>query len=356
MILYIVCASIMFAGCDDTSQSSNSIEQITQEAADHAGIDRKDVAAVVEGNVITHKQVNAYIEEFRQQNNLVSNQAYKEYLDNNGITQDDIRYRAIKELVDTVLIEVDAARHDISISQEDIVAQINKLASKYPNKTAWREALKGAGYTEDAYRANIKKTLLINALYDNVIPEVEPTHEQIEEYAVVVAPTLIGKRSSQILFSSDDYAIAYETLLKIVNGADFSAMAIKYSIDSSALDGGDMGWDCINTFIRPYQTALDRLDVGEVSPVIQSGFGYHIILCTERYDAPLNSQGNIDIDAIPPDILDYIIQMMSSVLKKDTYNTYIGNLEATATLAVFDEQGEQIPLETVGFATQTTNL
>ncbi|WP_369677506.1 peptidylprolyl isomerase, partial [Klebsiella pneumoniae] len=89
------------------------------------------------------------------------------------------------------------------------------------------------------------------------------------------------------LFDSADEATAQEVLDKINSGElDFAEAAQQYSKDSSAQNGGDVGWDKMTSFVEPYQTALDGLAVDQVSGLVTTDYGIHIIKCTDEFNAP----------------------------------------------------------------------
>ncbi len=65
---------------------------------------------------------------------------------------------------------------------------------------------------------------------------------------------------------------------RIINGEDFATMAKAYSEDtSSAAKGGDLGWFKEGTMVPEFEAALNQLEPGEISDVIRTSFGYHII-------------------------------------------------------------------------------
>ena len=65
---------------------------------------------------------------------------------------------------------------------------------------------------------------------------------------------------------------------RIINGEDFATMAHAHSDDpSSATKGGDLGWFKEGTMVLPFETAMNQLQIGEISPIVQTSFGYHII-------------------------------------------------------------------------------
>ena len=75
-----------------------------------------------------------------------------------------------------------------------------------------------------------------------------------------------------------------------------------------------MGWDKLTTFVDSYQTALEGLNKGDVSEVVESTYGYHIIKCTDYFH--VDNQVD-DINQVPKDIKKYV----SNVVKTQAAST-----------------------------------
>ena len=97
----------------------------------------------------------------------------------------------------------------------------------------------------------------------------------------------------------DDQATAQEVLDKINSGElDFADAAQQYSQDEgSKADGGNVGWDKLTSFVDEYQTALDGLEKDQVSALVTSTYGIHIIKCTDVFTAP-DEVTSIDYDSL----------------------------------------------------------
>ena len=102
---------------------------------------------------------------------------------------------------------------------------------------------------------------------DQVMASVGSQAEQIHALALVVA----------------DEATAQDVLAQIRSGADFSTLALKYSLDlSSRATGGDLGWFPRGVLAVPeVEAAAFALKPGETSGVIHSAVGYHIVQVLE---------------------------------------------------------------------------
>ena len=72
-------------------------------------------------------------------------------------------------------------------------------------------------------------------------------------------------------------SVALEVLQKLKNGESFSALAAQYSIDGSRKRGGDLGFFGRGMMVKPFEEAAFKLKPGEVSGLVKTEFGYHII-------------------------------------------------------------------------------
>jgi parvulin-like peptidyl-prolyl isomerase len=71
--------------------------------------------------------------------------------------------------------------------------------------------------------------------------------------------------------------MAQEVLDLIKQGKSFSQLAEQYSTDGSRRRGGDLGFFGRGIMVREFEKAAFALQKGEISPIIKTQFGYHII-------------------------------------------------------------------------------
>lgn len=77
---------------------------------------------------------------------------------------------------------------------------------------------------------------------------------------------------------------------RIVNGVDFAEQARLYSQDGSATKGGDLGWLNPGDTVPEFERAMDALKPNELSPVVQSPFGMHLIQVVERRERDVSAE------------------------------------------------------------------
>jgi peptidyl-prolyl cis-trans isomerase SurA len=74
----------------------------------------------------------------------------------------------------------------------------------------------------------------------------------------------------------------------VAGRATFEALARQHSQDGSASNGGDLGWASTGQFVPEFESAMDALKPGEISPVLVSRFGVHLIRVDERRQVPMS--------------------------------------------------------------------
>ncbi len=89
-------------------------------------------------------------------------------------------------------------------------------------------------------------------------------------------------KTSELVSENEAKARLQEIKQHIDKGADFAEQARLYSEDGSAAQGGDLNWLSPGETVPEFEKAMDALKVGQVSGLVQSGFGWHLIQVLER--------------------------------------------------------------------------
>jgi parvulin-like peptidyl-prolyl isomerase len=125
-------------------------------------------------------------------------------------------------------------------------------------------------YSDEEFRNAIRRQLLIQAATDGIAAQVPPSAEQVHARHILVG----------------NAELADNLLAQIAAGADFGELARAYSQDfSTSVSGGDLGWFPRGLLSTPEleETAFS-LPAGQLSPVVRSPLGYHIVQTLERED------------------------------------------------------------------------
>ena len=128
-------------------------------------------------------------------------------------------------------------------------------------------------------------------------------------------------------------AKAQECLDKINSGElSFEDAVEQYSEDTGSKEKkGDVGWDKLTTFVDSYQTALEGLNKGDVSEVVESTYGYHIIKCTDYFH--VDNQVD-DINQVPKAIKKYVSNVVKTQAASTAYSEWLEQYKKDADITV----------------------
>ena len=304
------------------------------------------VAATVNGTEIPEDEVTGMVESIRSQMSMTDADTWGQWLADNAMTPESVREEMIDSFAQQELIKQGAKEKNISVESSEIDDIVNKTKANYEDDEKWKAALEQAGFTEEKYRENVESQLLQKKLTESFASDEEPSQEDLLKYAQMYASAYDGaKRSSHILFDSGDEATAQSVLDQINSGQlDFAEAAKQYSKDNaegtggSAAKGGDVGWDKLSSFVTEYTDALAGLEKDQVSGLVTSQYGIHIIKCTDVFNAPkvVGEDGTETVeltstDQIPVEFLDSVKESLKqqnqSTAVQEWFNEYKENAD-----------------------------
>lgn len=291
------------------------------------------VAATVNGAEIQEEEVTASVESIRSQMSLTDEDAWGEWMVKNNYTPEKIREQIIDDLAFNQLIIQGADEKGIEVSDAEVQSYVDDTKQKYPSEDKWQDALKDVNMTEDDYRAKLRVGLLSQALLKTFGSD--PSDEDVLSYAQTYISSFDGaKRSSHILFDADDTETAQSVLDQINAGTlDFAEAAKTYSKDNSGQNGGDVGWDKLNHFVSEYTAGLADLSKGQVSGLVTSSFGIHIIKCTDEFHAP---DELTSLDQLPSEFVEQFRSSLKSSNQSKAYQQWLSDAKENADIEIKD--------------------
>jgi peptidyl-prolyl cis-trans isomerase C len=217
------------------------------------------LAAIVNGQSIT---VAAFQSELRRQEARLT--------DAGVVPADQAAFEAsvLTGMMDQLLIEQAAAVQGLTVTEEEVDAEIALDIGLAGSEAAWQGWLAQNLFTPEEYRASIRSALLTAKIRDQVIASVPDAVEQVH--------------ARHILVSTE--AEAQQIYEQLMNGADFAELAFQHSRDVSTRElGGDLGWFVREQLTEPVvaETAF-TLPEGQISQPVASRLGYHIIQTLAR--------------------------------------------------------------------------
>lgn len=289
-----------------------------------SGCSQKDVAAKVNGESISTSEVDKQLEQLKKQYPNMFTGA-----DGEGRLL-DFKQRIVDNLVNAKLVEQAAKEKGIEVSDADIQKQVDQLRGGFKDQAQFDAALKSAGMTVDSLKDSIRQQLVTNKLMEQLAASSAVTTAEVQEYYdnnKAQFAQKAQKRASHVLFKTTDKAEAEKVLKQIKAGTiTFGDAAKKYSTDTaSAEKGGDLGWPNGTSYVPEFQAALDKLDKGEVSALVQSTYGYHIITVTDTRAATQQALSEVKAQ---------IEQIIIQKRKAEAYQKFLDELKKNANIEI----------------------
>ncbi|MHA7966660.1 foldase protein PrsA [Paenibacillus sp. CAU 1782] len=188
---------------------------------------------------------------------------------------------ALDSIILEELVNQEAKAANITVTDQDITDEINALKLNYGTDEAFDNLLLQYGITME----DLREDMVINATVRKVLEsKTEVTDEEVQAYFDENKATLGGSqeqvRASHILVATKEEAEAILADLKA--GADFAETAKAKSTDTgSGANGGDLDFFTRADMVTEFSDAAFALENGELSDVVESQYGFHIIKRTD---------------------------------------------------------------------------
>lgn len=165
----------------------------------------------------------------------------------------EIRVGVLDRLIQTEVLEAEAARYKIAVTQEDLDTEYGNLEGDTAQSEAAAQILDLYGWTADMFKQRVIRPYLMQQKLAQAI-------------------------SNDSTLTAESEQRAKDVLDQIRSGADFAELAKQYSADpGSGPEGGELGWFESGVMVPEFEAAAFALEPGSVSDVVKTQFGYHII-------------------------------------------------------------------------------
>lgn len=202
-----------------------------------------------------------------------------------GMTVGD---QVLEQLIMEKLVEQEARKNNISFTDDEIEQEVTQELANWAEEFGSEEQLElllgQTGLTMDEVKESLRKELPIKLKLERLYgDQIEVTDEEIEQYYENYSDQFHEEEqveASHILVETEEEA--REILAQLHNGADFAELAQEHSMDGSAASGGSLGYFGRGRMVEPFENTAFALEIGEISDVVESEFGYHIIKVTDK--------------------------------------------------------------------------
>ena len=197
-----------------------------------------------------------------------------------------LKKEALEELVKNMLIAQQARRQNITVTDEEFQQRVQQIQAEYGGQDI-QVILEQQGESYAEWERMQWETLLLDKLVEvnmgaALMVSVEEAQQYYEQHKEKYDyPAQI--RASQILAYEKE--LAEKALQEIRNGADFAQVAQQYSESQDATQGGDLGFFARGVMPPEFDEVIFSLNMGEVSDVIKTPYGYQIFKLTGQREA-----------------------------------------------------------------------
>ncbi len=299
-------------------------------------VEQTGIAAIVNGVEISNKQVET--EFFR---------AIFQYKSTGTEVPDDeliaIRQSVLENLINKELLIQEAGSYTI----EDVAIEerLNEIKKSFSDEENFLQTFEKQMYNLEGIKKAISEDLIIQKLFDDIVQKVEISEDEITSFynengSYFKKPERI--HASHILVSlqdkteDSDKEKALEKI-KIIqeelkNGADFAELAKTKSEGPSGPEGGDLGEFTRGQMVAPFEEAAFLLGKGEISPIVETQFGYHIIKIHEKYP-----ESTLLLEEVRESINTYLQQDKDKI----AIQNYIVSLQEAAEIEIIEIVAEE---------------
>ena len=214
----------------------------------------------------------------------------------------DARCSILDNLLGSKLLVNQAKLDSVEVTDEEVEAQldarIERILGFMNNDISQFEAYYGQTINEvkEQFREDLSNQILADRMRAEILNSVKVTPSEVKAFFYSIpADSLpyfnseveIGEIIHQPTVNAEEKRKSIEQLEEIRQMildslATFEEMAKKYSDDGSARGGGDLGWAKRGKFVPEFEAAAYKLEPGEISPIVESEFGFHLIQMLER--------------------------------------------------------------------------
>jgi len=263
----------------------------------------------------------------------------------------------LMKAIDDELIYQQGLKQNINIDSATIDRELNHIQSQFPDKKLFLAALAAQRLTFDVLKINIKKTLVKEEFVRaNIAPKVRVNDDKVKSFYDKNKDTFIKPETFKISHiyvsipapgdgeaeSIEDRAKAKEIIdwvtnearkkinqasLALKKGKLFTSVAKEFSEDPKTFDkGGDLGFMMKNQTLPEISSAMVKLKVREISSVIESSLGFHIIQLTGKKESHV-----IALDEVKPEILNHLLKLETEKQLKN----YLSDLRKKTEIKIF---------------------
>jgi peptidyl-prolyl cis-trans isomerase C len=287
-----------------------------------------DVLARVNGQPVTKADFDRFMKNMEAQQGPVP-----------ADRRDEVFRAVLDKLITYNVLKQEAAARGVVVPEAEIDGQVQQIQQQFPDPAEFKKALDARNTSIEQLKSDAKVQLSISKMMDADVSTVAAATEPEAKDFYDKNPDKFKQgeavRASHILVMANEQAddatkkaarAKVDGILeRVKSGEDFAKLARENSDDGSKEQGGDLGFFQQGRMVPEFDKAAFSLKPGEVSDVVTTQFGYHIIKVSERKNA-----STVPFDTVKGKIVEYL----SGQKKQEKANATIEDAKKKAKIEV----------------------
>ena len=203
----------------------------------------------------------------------------------------EMKKNVLESLINRELLYQESQKQGIKVNDAAAEDRLRKVKERFPNEGKFKNALSAMNLSEDVLRSQFKRDLTIRQFIDKkfvqglIVSDKEtrayyddhqnlfkqPEQVRARHILIKVAPQADESQKAEARKNIE------QIQKKLQRGEDFAALAKAFSEDPSNAKGGDLGYFKRGQMVKHFEDVALALRPGEVSDIVETRFGYHII-------------------------------------------------------------------------------
>jgi peptidyl-prolyl cis-trans isomerase SurA len=257
------------------------------------------VAAIVGQEIILKSEIEQFVQSYAIQNKI--------NIHNDKSLLSNLQKQVLDKMIEQKILLAKADEDTIKVDDRDVDKRveehINYMIQQVGSEAKLEEAFQSSmRKIRKDLRKETAERLKVEMLRRQKFQEIKVTRREIEKFFQTYQDSIPGVKETvnishilkQVRSGTSSSTAAMEKInlikTKLDEGADFAELAREYSEDpATAKRGGDLGFTKRGDFVKEFEEAAFALDINQVSSIVQTQFGFHIIKLLERRGEQIRS-------------------------------------------------------------------
>ncbi len=210
--------------------------------------------------------------------------------------RDEIYRSLLDDLISFRLLVQEGKARNVTVTDAELNDRMAEVRKQFQTEDEFKKALAARQTSPEDLKKDMQTDLIVNKMLEaEIVPKVQVQPAELETYykenpdrflkpeEIRASHVLIPLKADMTEAQKKEARATADTVLKKAKaGEDFAALAKQYSKDSSAQAGGDLNFFGKGQMVPAFEAAAFTLKPGDISDVVETPFGFHIIKVTEK--------------------------------------------------------------------------